>query len=113
MDLDRVLPILLVARQVRLLLDLESAVGEEGNRPAVRRKAGMPVVAGSDRQLSRLASPVERDEPDRVAIAVVAGTRGLDGQERGRAVGGQPWIRRDAEAVQVVGGERTRHKVLR
>ena len=115
-DLAAVLAILLVTG-VRLLLDQVPAVRDERDRPTVRRPAGVAVVLRAERQLARLAAvaavAVERHEPDRVAVAVALRGSGLERDQGVAAVRRDARVGRDAELVQVVGGERSRHEILR
>ena len=79
MDLLAVLAGLRVAG-LGLLLDEMAPVGQEGDRAAVRGEPGVAVVLRPDRQLASRAVAVGRDGPQRVAIAVLRGRHGLDGE---------------------------------
>ena len=108
-DLRAVLAVLLVGR-VGLLLDDVPPVREERDRPAVRRPARARVVLRPERQLARLAAAgIERHDPQRVAVAVALRRGRLEGHDRPGAVGRDARVGRDAELVEVVGGERSRH----
>ena len=85
-----------------------ASVREEGERPAVRRPAGVPVVLRADRQLARLAT-VGRDDPQRVAVAIEAGRDGLDRGDHGAAIGRQAHADRHAQSIEVVGSRGTGH----
>jgi len=97
-----------LARPRRLLLDEEPTIRDERQRPTVRREPGLTIVPGPDGQLARSAS-VDRDQPDRVAVAVEAGRDGLQRQRNRPAVGRQLGLGGDAQAEEVVGTRRAGH----
>ena len=108
MDLVAVLTLLRVLWSLRFVLDMESSVGDERDGLAIWREAGAAVVLRADRQLARPAGSLQRHEPDGVAVAVATRRGRLERDERQCAVRREPRVRRDAQAVQVSRGERTR-----
>ena len=82
--------------------EMNATVWPSGEKRALRS------CFDADRQLARPAGSLERHEPDGVAIAVVPRRGRLERDERQCAVRREPRVGRDAQAVQVVGGERTR-----
>ena len=82
------------------------AIGEEGERPAVRAPVRGGVGLRSDRQLAGRGRAIGGRDPQRGAVAILARRDRLDGERHEPAVGREVELGRDAKVVEVLRARR-------